>query len=253
MRILILSDIHSNLPAFTAVLEDAKTWDKVIFLGDVANFGPHPRECVELLQSLNPIAVIGNHDVYISQNWVKKDVNQFDVWSRSQLTKENILWLRALPETLILENVIKDKTVLLTHGAFGVPYDILPGIPDCMLEHAFDDQIGSRAIDEIWFGHYHYQLDRQINERLYCCIRPVGHHRDHDIRAGYSIYENGEMVHHRVSYDIEKTIRDTYDRMTFLQEPLKHQWIDLLEHAWNVDLLKKDMDLTEQYSNHKNG
>ena len=56
MRYLVLSDIHANLPAFKAVLEAAKgQYDQVLFLGDLANFGPHPAECVELMKEHNAI------------------------------------------------------------------------------------------------------------------------------------------------------------------------------------------------------
>ena len=51
MKMLILSDIHANLPALLAVLEAAGKCDKIIFLGDLANFGPHPSECVEMLKN----------------------------------------------------------------------------------------------------------------------------------------------------------------------------------------------------------
>ena len=66
MRALILSDIHSNLEAFQAVLDDASGrhgFDEVWCLGDTLGYGPDPGECIELLRSYDPAIVMGNHDL----------------------------------------------------------------------------------------------------------------------------------------------------------------------------------------------
>ena len=63
MRILVISDIHANLAAFEAVLQDAQgEWDFVWCLGDVVGYGPDPNECCDLLRSLPHLCLAGNHD-----------------------------------------------------------------------------------------------------------------------------------------------------------------------------------------------
>ena len=63
MRVLILSDIHANLTALEAVLEDAKDeYDLVWCLGDTVGYGPWPDECVNRVRAVSTTAVIGNHD-----------------------------------------------------------------------------------------------------------------------------------------------------------------------------------------------
>ena len=65
MRCAIIGDIHANLAAFKAVLEDIKRQGKVEklwCLGDVVGYGPDPHECVELLSQTNHVCVSGNHD-----------------------------------------------------------------------------------------------------------------------------------------------------------------------------------------------
>lgn len=241
MRSLILTDIHANLPAFQKVLEDAGNWDKVIFLGDIANFGPNPKECVDLLRSLDPVCIMGNHDYLISGAWGKR--NSFDEWSRDQLNQSQLDWIKTFSDHGIIDN-----SILLIHGAYHVSYDILPGIPDIRIKEAFRKNINEQPnITSVLFGHYHYQIDRKINDIEYHCIRPVGHHRDKDTDASYSILENGVLTHHRVPYDLERVIYDT-NKIDFLQEPYKTQWIELLENAHSEELLKKELAVINSYA-----
>lgn len=63
MRVLVLSDIHGNLPALEYVLKQEKSADLVISLGDVVNYGPWSNECVDLMETLNnKILILGNHE-----------------------------------------------------------------------------------------------------------------------------------------------------------------------------------------------
>lgn len=63
MDVLIISDVHGNLPAMEHVLHKYKSIDLVISLGDVVNYGPWSNECVDLLDSLNSkVAILGNHE-----------------------------------------------------------------------------------------------------------------------------------------------------------------------------------------------
>ena len=81
MKTLVLSDIHANEPALKAVMQDAGPCDRIVFLGDLANFGPHPSQCVDIVKKLNPICIMGNHDEQIvSEN----PRNFWDKWSKQQ-------------------------------------------------------------------------------------------------------------------------------------------------------------------------
>jgi len=68
MRYAILSDIHANLAAFQAVLEDMETrggFDEIWCLGDIVGYGPEPHACIKLLQQYKNICVAGNHDYVV--------------------------------------------------------------------------------------------------------------------------------------------------------------------------------------------
>jgi putative phosphoesterase len=64
MKIALISDIHGNLTALNAVLQDISKQkvDEIICLGDVATIGPQPREVLITLRELNCICILGNHE-----------------------------------------------------------------------------------------------------------------------------------------------------------------------------------------------
>src|ERR1700712_3826073 len=62
MRALILSDIHANLEALTAVLDAAEGYDELWNLGDVVGYGGAPNQVIERIRPLATLHVRGNHD-----------------------------------------------------------------------------------------------------------------------------------------------------------------------------------------------
>ncbi|MCH5686522.1 metallophosphoesterase family protein [Niabella sp. W65] len=63
MKVLVISDIHGNLPALEFVLKEERNVDLIISLGDVVNYGPWSNECVDLLDTQDNIILIrGNHE-----------------------------------------------------------------------------------------------------------------------------------------------------------------------------------------------
>lgn len=64
MKVAVISDIHSNIEALDAVLEDIKgrNCEKIICLGDLVGYGPHPNEVLQKMMSLDISIVMGNYD-----------------------------------------------------------------------------------------------------------------------------------------------------------------------------------------------
>ena len=90
MRILLISDIHSNLEALEACLAAAPPHDMVVNLGDIVGYGASPNEVIERSRSLGHIFVRGNHDKAASGAMDLKDFNPIAglaaLWTRDQLT-----------------------------------------------------------------------------------------------------------------------------------------------------------------------
>ena len=110
-KLVILSDIHANLPALEAVTADISRRGlasaPLCFLGDAVNLGPFPSETVGLLRSMKPaFRVRGNHDRYSSEATPRQELERYlqcpegadhALWTAAALTAEDKNWLGAAP------------------------------------------------------------------------------------------------------------------------------------------------------------
>jgi predicted phosphodiesterase len=108
MRALILSDIHANLEALTAVLEAAGAYDEVWNLGDVVGYGGAPNQVIEIVRPLATVNVRGNHDRVCGGTSSALGFNPVArtaaMWTNQELTADNLAWLNAMPQGPIFPN-----------------------------------------------------------------------------------------------------------------------------------------------------
>ena len=221
MRYLVLSDIHSNLAAFDAVLSDAGTYDKIWCLGDVIGYGPQPNECIERLMALPHICVAGNHD------WAaigRLDIAAFNpdalracLWTREQLTPANWEFIEQLPEKLV------EDQFTIVHGS--PRYPVWEYITHA---HVAAENLDSLDTSYCLFGHTHVPVVYACSvasrtcdgfvlavgeaspiegERLLINPGGVGQPRDGDPRASYMIFDTDAktMEYRRVDYAVRET------------------------------------------------
>jgi putative phosphoesterase len=207
MKVCVLSDIHSNLDAFQAVLKDMPKVDSIICAGDFVGYGAEPNEVVELALSKDIRAVLGNHDY----GAIARDKSGFNpiaaqalLWTSEKLNKDNARYLRGLPEQLNM--TLGGKRVFVVHGS---PRDPL-------FEYVFPDVSSQElfqltkdvAADVVILGHTHAPMTRMIQGKLVVNPGSVGQPRDRNPQASYAILdirEEVEVTQRRVEYDIEKT------------------------------------------------
>jgi predicted phosphodiesterase len=119
MRYLVLSDIHANREALSAVLSQIrrKRWDKAVVLGDVVGYGANPNQAIDAVRRLKPlVAIRGNHDKVCSGVENGEMFNRVALhaamWTRSKLTPSNLRWLQSLPEG----PAVVDGAFAIAHG-----------------------------------------------------------------------------------------------------------------------------------------
>lgn len=115
MKLAVLSDIHGNLGALAAVLDDIGTLDvtHVVNLGDILSGPLHPAETADRLMQLDIPTIRGNHERQLLDQPLEA-MGASDRHTRERLDEHHLEWLRRLPEGMLL-----DDGVLLTHGAPG--------------------------------------------------------------------------------------------------------------------------------------
>ena len=112
MRIALVSDIHGNLPALKAVLDDIATRDveRIVNLGDSLSGPLLPAETAQFLMEQDWLQLAGNHERQILEFEPGKGTES-DRYALSKMTPEMLAWLRSLPPDLRL-----DGCVQLCHG-----------------------------------------------------------------------------------------------------------------------------------------
>lgn len=205
-NIYVFSDLHANIAAWDAIISniDIHNFSRSIkiFAGDYINFGPWPNETISLIKSLtNALFVIGNQDQFILDennskisSYVRDErIIEHLNWTRNQISKENIEWLRSL---LVIRRVdIDSRKIIIFHGDYE---NTEKGLSNEHLE-----RIGEEIII---CGHIHKPYKKEIANKIIINPGSVGDPLDGDNRASYSKIEissdNLNVEYRRINYDI---------------------------------------------------
>ncbi len=220
MRYGFISDIHGNLEALTAVLDDLRDRkiDEIICLGDIVGYGPDPNTCVALVQETARYTVLGNHD---SAAIGKTTLQYFNLyarqaieWTREVLDADAYAYLSSLP----LKTIIDDMTLVHSTPKHAEEWDYLFDTRDaienfgyfrtrlCFIGHSHRPVAFFHENERYWIT-ADQTLLIQPDMRCIINVGSVGQPRDGDARACYGIYDEDEREFRyiRVPYDIEKT------------------------------------------------
>lgn len=232
MRALIVSDIHANLEGFEAVLRSAEgRFDVLWNLGDTVGYGGSPNQVIDRMRPLAQLSVRGNHDRVCcgltSAVGFNPTARTAALWTRNELTPENLLWLREMPQGP-LHPFVNGKEAIAITCAHGSPLN-----EDHYILNMRDAwaPLQQQNTNVTFIGHTHIQGGFLQNGHEWHEVRPqyrtrnqaemwtlpisegtrhlvnpgsVGQPRDCDWRAGYAIYdlEAAEITYHRVPYDL---------------------------------------------------
>lgn len=189
MKFAIISDIHGNLPALNAVIEDAEeeNVDSFIIVGDYCLSNPFPNECITRIQNLpNKYIIRGNEEKYL-ENLVGKDQStwtdgqmQISYWCYRNISAENLNYLLSLPSKIkfMCNNVLihishssADFIEYAEHKEWGTAQiaerykdkyitqeTLQKGINDYFRHDEYSNNIINSLADGIYiFGHSHIQ------------------------------------------------------------------------------------------------
>ena len=238
----LISDIHSNIEALTAVLDDIeKRGIKQIYcLGDIVGYGPNPKECLDLIIAKTQMSIMGNHDhatLYEPTNF-NLGAERAALWTRTQLESE--------PDKDLLEKRMKFMIDLPMRHRIELDLDgvtahieLVHASPRKPIhEYIFPDDafstspklglIFNRVHHVCFIGHTHlpgvflddpdfytaeemdYVYPIIEEERAIINVGSVGQPRDGDTRASYVYIEDNQVHFVRVEYDFEETIKKIY-------------------------------------------
>ncbi|MBX3423008.1 MAG: metallophosphoesterase family protein [Pirellulaceae bacterium] len=235
MRQALISDIHGNLEALSAVMADMahRNVDSIACLGDIVGYGPNPCQCLDIVMHKSSLTILGNHDqaalfdpdsfnpvalraVYWTRDELDRGPGLASVingrWDfLSELPKfhrsGNVMYVHGsprdptdeyvFPETIYDENRIR----LLFERVQGVCFQghtHMPGVFTTKLEFITPEDCD-----------YRYPVG---DEKLMINVGSVGQPRDEDNRACYTIYDNSRKMieFYRVPYDFETTATKIY-------------------------------------------
>lgn len=189
-RIGLISDVHGNLPALEAVLEDMPEVDVLLNAGDIVGYGPQPNECADRLREEGAVSVLGNHDATLFEG---EFYEEGDRYADDVLTKENRDWIRDFPR---IRDLLDDR-VKVAHGH-----------PSGDIEHYVrPEDFGEGLLgdeDVLVLGHTHFQAKSETDSGVIVNPGSVGQPRDGDTDAAYAVVSlpDRKVSLERVSYDV---------------------------------------------------
>lgn len=241
MKLAILSDIHANLEALRATLDDiaVRGADRILCLGDIVGYNTDPEECVALMRAHDALCVAGNHDRAVTG---QRSTSAFPAvaakaaaWTRDHISADTRDWLAALP----LKAAFEDKLVMV-HGALHADADCDMVRLDTETRRALSFAALAAhpsGAGVCAFGHTHragiYEWgdgivreivadETELRPAALYLVNPgtVGEPRGADRRASYMTFdvERRRLALHRVAYDAAAAFAKT--RRAGLAPPL---------------------------------
>ncbi|TCT14943.1 protein phosphatase [Natranaerovirga pectinivora] len=247
-RIAIISDIHGNLPALEAVLDDIKEKEisRIICLGDMIGKGPSSLETLDICRDVSDIVIMGNWEKFVSNNPNPGDINWIN-----ELGQDRLEYIKNLPESIGF--YLSGKYIRLFHAH---PHNVFKRVfSNSKLEERLEmfdipkisrvDNVNCES-DIVGYGDIHGAfIDTLIGGKTLFNVGSVGNPCDHITMASYVIIEgnyaskvlgNIGIQLCRVNYNIEKATMDAKDSNI----PFKKEYIKELQTAIYCNERKKN-------------
>ncbi len=240
--IAVISDIHSNMEALTAVLDDIAGRDvaRIVCLGDVVGYGPQPGECLDIVKDKAEFTLLGNHDYAVLYEPSKFNIGAETAcyWTRQQLEDEpdkacrdarwDFLGGLQMKHTLSAEESESVEFVLF-HGSprrpineYIFPDDIfnapskITGLFErfkniCLVGHTHVPGVFMETLDFYSPDELDFEYEINPTHKALVNVGSVGQPRDRDPRASYALIDPDVIRFIRVKYDVEAVVKKVLD------------------------------------------
>jgi len=216
MKFAIIADIHSNLEALHVVLEDCKKQKVTHYacLGDVVGYNANPKECLDIVRTMNMPCVKGNHDEYCSSEEHLDGFNPAAAeavnWTRKQLTESDRLWLRELKYTRMVTSFTLVHATLDGPQRWGYVFDKLAAAASFTYQNTAICFFGHTHVpvafmrDSVVRGGTYSKFKVEAGKKYFVNVGAVGQPRDNNPKSAYVVYDvtEGTIELRRLEYDI---------------------------------------------------
>ena len=247
----ILSDIHSNLAALTAVIADLREHkaDRIVCLGDVIGYGPQPLQCVDIARKEFDFTILGNHEeavLYGAVGFNPKAKAAVD-WTRDQFHLEseaeedrdgrwqflgdmpisveeeddNVQFVHGSPRQPTIEYILRED---IYNGAYDKFEEIFASFEKCLfVGHSHTPCVISEDLEYFTVKDLDYQFAYEDATKKYIVnVGSVGQPRDNDTRACYVEIDQNNIYFRRVEYDYKATANRIF-QIERLSDKLGHR------------------------------
>ena len=216
MKFAIIADIHANLEALHVVLEDSKKQQVTQYacLGDVVGYNANPKECLDIIRTMNMPCVKGNHDEYCSSEEHLEGFNPAAAeavnWTRKQLTEDDRQWLRDLKYTRMVTNFTIVHATLDGPQRWGYVFDKLAAAASLTYQNTSVCFFGHTHVpvafmkDSVVRGGTYSKFKTEPGKKYFVNVGAVGQPRDNNPKCAYVVYDTdeGTIEIRRLEYDI---------------------------------------------------
>ncbi len=209
MRILIVSDLHANLEAVRSLPQD---YDELWVLGDLVNYGPDPREVIEVVRGHASLVGRGNHDHAAGYDQdprcsprFRQMAEETSRYTNAVLSPDEREYLCGLPPVAVRE--VEGIRLLLCHAA----------PPDPLYEYRsaesplWDAELERASADVLLVGHTHRPFHRRLASRMVVNPGSLGQPKHGASRVCYAIWEDGDVRLESREYPFEETVAKIRD------------------------------------------
>ncbi len=214
LKLGLISDIHGNSRALSAVLDSARERgiEALCIAGDYVGYYYHPGEVIDLLAEWTCWRVQGNHERMLAAlrvfpgefGWLRDRFGSGLLRALDELDDERLDELETLPERLAV--AVGGRGILIAHGS---PWDgdqyVYPDAPEAVWQ-----ELAACGADLVVLGHTHYQMQRRVANTLIVNPGSVGQPRDGRCGACWAAFdtETGECELLVETYDVDTVIAE---------------------------------------------